>query len=144
MNKGIYAFIKAGILVIKEAGDLPGFDTLWQVIYRDGIANVLSFQGAKAKKGHYILGNSKNDVVFKVTTPQGYVWKFIPSSSNKAQYYANFSKDFGYIVQANRSDGVCFTDEYYKHVYTAIGIEPVESINKSKFSKQDVIAAFYY
>ena len=73
MNKGIYAFIKAGILVIKEAGDLPGFDTLWQVIYRDGIANVLSFQGAKAKKGHYILGNSKNDVVFKVTTPQGYV-----------------------------------------------------------------------
>ena len=71
-----------------------------------------------------------------MTTAHGHVRNFIPSSNGL--YYADFFKDFNYIVEADRS--LCLTDSSYQLEYTVLGIENVEA-NKSKFSKQDIICA---
>ena len=60
------------------------------------LANVPSFQDAKANNDYLIEYNSDVADVFIVKTAHGHVRNFI--SSIKGLYYADFSKAFNYIV----------------------------------------------
>ena len=104
-------------------------------------ANVLLFKGVKAKKGYKVEYNSAVIDVFKVTTAIHFQ-NCIPSS--KGLYYANFSKDFNYIVSGLKHVWFAGSDydniKRYAHEHTVLCINIVEA-NKSKLSKQDVIWA---
>lgn len=48
VEKELHLYTNAGMSVINVVGDLLGFGTVW--LHRDGIANVLSSRGVKAKE----------------------------------------------------------------------------------------------
>ena len=88
-NKELRLYTNAGISIIDEVGDLPGFDTVW--LHRDGIANILSLHSVKSK-GFQIDYNSTKEDEFVVTIQNGTTHKFTPSPNSL--YYTDMLNEF--------------------------------------------------
>ena len=150
-SKTLELHTNTGSATINEIGELPGVGTVW--VYRNGIANILSFHKLQESNKFVIDYSSRPnkqgtvDRSFNVETPEGIRKKFTPDK--KGLYVLDCSDHFGpskdsHIfgkkvintehVLIQRKHGDNFTSSTSYDIQTSEGI-------KENFAQRDVIKA---